>query len=69
MVLLELFLEVEEGKASSLLPGLSGLSSSLRSNPLHGCPEGLYRPTPRGAHAKDSTLERKIDQIARGGES
>ena len=38
---LSCFLQVGEGKASSLLPGLSGLSSSLGNNPLHGCPGGF----------------------------
>ena len=48
MVLLELFREVGEGKASSLLPVLSGLSLS-RSEPFAWVPRGvLYRPTPGG---------------------
>ena len=49
MVLLELFLEVEEGKASSLLPGLSGLSLSLsRSEPFAWVPRGVYIGLPPG---------------------
>ena len=44
---LSCFLEVREGKASSLLPLCSGLVL-MDSNPLHGCPGGLYRPTPQG---------------------
>ena len=48
MVLLELFWEVGEGKASSLFPGLSGLSLFLGPNLCMGAPGGLYRPTPRG---------------------
>ena len=49
MVLLELFREVGEGKASSLLPGLSGLSLSLsRSDPFAWVPRGVYIGLPPG---------------------
>ena len=48
-VLLELFLEVGEGKASSLLPGLSGLSLSLsRFEPFEWVPRGVYISLPPG---------------------
>ena len=47
MVLLELLWEAGESKASPLLPCyLVYLYSG--PNPLHGCPGGLYRPTPGG---------------------
>ena len=41
MMLLELFREAGEGKASSLLPGLSGLSLS-RSKPFAWVPRWVY---------------------------
>ena len=47
MVLLELFREVGEGKASSLLPVLSGLSLS-RSEPFAWVPRGIYIGLPPG---------------------
>ena len=47
MVLLELFREAGEGKASSLLPVLSGLSLS-RSEPFAWVPRGVYIGLPPG---------------------
>ena len=47
MVLLELFREVGEGKASSPLPGLSGLSLS-RFEPFAWVPRGVYIGLPPG---------------------
>ena len=47
MVLLELFLEVGEGKASSLLPVLSGLSL-FWSEPFAWVPRGVYIGLPPG---------------------
>ena len=45
---LSCFLEVGEGKASPASP-LDVVSKTTRKGiPLHGCPGGLYRPTPRG---------------------
>ena len=47
MVLLELFREAGEGKASSLLPVLSGLSL-FRSGPFAWVPRGVYIGLPPG---------------------
>ena len=47
MVLLELYLGVREGRASSLLP-VYLVYLSQGPNPLHGCPGGFIYPTPRG---------------------
>ena len=47
MVLLELFWEAGEGKASSLFPVLSGLSL-FRSEPFAWVPRGVYIGLPPG---------------------